>query len=336
MSGGTTGRDLAALFAGARPQAAPAVPDWARDAFAGRAPARTGENPGEGAAQAAARSFRIEVDGILARIDLPQVGAAFLDSDAAGLAMYDAAARLRLAPPMDRHAPGLRGLPERGAGGGGYRTLPPLPALARLIRRIQRQMPASATRHDPVYNLRLFPMLAERPLAGPLRALNRRLRPLRRCLAHVPLAPAHNRLVPARLRRSGTGLQALGWQAADRNDPVWDPALLSEAAGMDRQAAERLLARVLGRPPRPAERARLVLYRAMAPALEAAEADLRMGRGADAGLERQRRDAAWRRAQRQLAGAEFRHAVGVLGRGGRGRLSRDSRDGDSGGRGAQP
>ncbi|MFC3227985.1 hypothetical protein ACFOGJ_12125, partial [Marinibaculum pumilum] len=172
-------------------------------------------------------------------------------------------------------------------------------------------------RYDPCFRLRLYPMLSERPLAGSLRALNRRLRPLRRCLAEVPLAPAHNRLTAARLVRAPGGLRALGWQAADRNDPVWDPAVLSEAGGLDDRAARRLLARVLGRAPTPAERARLTLYRAMAPAIEAAEADLRRGRGGQAGLELARRDAAWRRAQRRIAAPGFRAATGILGRGGR-------------------
>ena len=316
---------LPALFARqVRADAAPEVPVWARRLFADRdrlAPAtpngiaRTlGQADGSGPAP---REFRLEVDGIVTRIDLPQVGGAFLESGAIGERMHDAAMAGRLAPPMDRHAPGLRGLPERGAGGGIRRPLPPLPALACLIRAIRSRLPDTTTRFDPSFRMRLYPMLAERPLAGELRALNRRLRPLRRTLAEVPLVPSHNRLAPDRLCVAPGGLRALGWHAADRNDPVWDPAVLSEAAGLRERAARRLLAGVLGRPPSAAERARLTVYRAMAPAIEAAEADLRRGRGGSPGLELHRRAAAWRRAQRQVGRPGFRAAIGILGRGGR-------------------
>ncbi|MFC3227984.1 hypothetical protein ACFOGJ_12120, partial [Marinibaculum pumilum] len=123
---------LPSLFADRRePPAAPAVPDWARQLFADRAPAPTPAVDSAAAPAAALvpagdsrdglpapRSFRLEVDGTVSRIDLPQVGGSFLDSGETGLAMHDAAVAQRLAPAPDRHAPGLRGLPERGTGGG--------------------------------------------------------------------------------------------------------------------------------------------------------------------------------------------------------------------------
>jgi len=308
---------FAAQFAGraatARPDdPAPEVPTWARAAFAGRpAPAATG-----GGEARPPREFRLEVDGIVTRIDLPEVGGTILEAGSVGRACHQAAMRLRLAPAVDRHAPGLRGLPPRG-GGGSHRPLPALPAAARLMRRLQRLMPRSATRFDPLFRLRLYPVLSERPLPGELRDLNRRLRPLRRVLAAVPLVPAHNRLTPSALRVTGTGLQAVDWRAADMNDPAWDPAVLAQGSGMGRNPAHRLLRAVLGRPPRPAEVARLELYRALAEAITLAESDLRRGRGAGPGQEGALRAAALARLRRRAAAPTFRTAVGVLARHGR-------------------
>lgn len=302
----------AALFEGHDREAPPEVPDWARAAFPLPADP-VAPNRGIGRPP---REFRLEVDGIVTRIDLPEVGGVILESGLVGDTYHRAATRLGLAPAIDPHAPGLRGLPARG-GGGSHRPRPTLPALARLVRRVQRHLPRGDARFDPVFRLRLYPVLSERALPGELRALNRCLRPLRRILAAVPLVPAHNRLTPAALRVAGPGLQAVDWRAADMNDPVWDPAVLAQGAGLDAARAQALLKAVLGRPPRVAEQARMVLYRALAEAITLAESDLRRGRGAGPGQEHPVRHAALVRLRRRAADPAFRAAVGALARHGR-------------------
>lgn len=78
-----------------------------------------------------------------------------------------------------------------------------------------------------------------------------------------PLAPCHCDPLCENFLDTGERMWIVDWEYSGMNDPMWDLGDLSVEAGMDAAQEEELLRGYFGRAPTPAERGRVVIYKAM-------------------------------------------------------------------------
>lgn len=79
----------------------------------------------------------------------------------------------------------------------------------------------------------------------------------------VPLAPCHCDPLCENFLDDGDRMWIVDWEYSGMNDPHWDLGDLSVEAGMDEGQESELLRGYFGRDPTPAERGRVVIYKAM-------------------------------------------------------------------------
>ena len=81
--------------------------------------------------------------------------------------------------------------------------------------------------------------------------------------APLPLVPCHCDPLCENFIDDGTRMWVVDWEYSGMNDPHWDLGDLSVEAGMDEGQESELLRGYFGRDPTPAERGRVVIYKAM-------------------------------------------------------------------------
>lgn len=79
----------------------------------------------------------------------------------------------------------------------------------------------------------------------------------------VPLAPCHCDPLCENFLDDGKKMWIVDWEYSGMNDPHWDLGDLSVEAEMDETQETELLTGYFGRPPTPAEKGRVVIYKAM-------------------------------------------------------------------------
>jgi thiamine kinase-like enzyme len=77
----------------------------------------------------------------------------------------------------------------------------------------------------------------------------------------APERPCHCDPSGGNLLDTGERVFLIDWEYSARNDPIWDLAYLAPEARFDAGMDERLLRAYFGRPPTPAERRRMALYK---------------------------------------------------------------------------
>ena len=79
----------------------------------------------------------------------------------------------------------------------------------------------------------------------------------------VPLVPCHCDPLCENFLDTGARMWIVDWEYSGMNDPMWDLGDLSVEAGFDAAQDEELLAAYFGGPAHPADRGRMVIYKAM-------------------------------------------------------------------------
>jgi thiamine kinase-like enzyme len=89
--------------------------------------------------------------------------------------------------------------------------------------------------------------------------------PVRAALAArpLPLAPCHCDPLCENFLDTGERMWIVDWEYSGMNDPMWDLGDLAVEAGFDAAQEEAMIAAWFGGEPRPAERGRIVVYKAM-------------------------------------------------------------------------
>ncbi len=89
--------------------------------------------------------------------------------------------------------------------------------------------------------------------------------PVRTALAAnpAPLAPCHNDPLCENFLDTGDRMWIVDWEYSGMNDPLWDLGDLSVEGSFTPEMEHEMLTAYFGRPPRPAEQARVVIYKAM-------------------------------------------------------------------------
>lgn len=93
----------------------------------------------------------------------------------------------------------------------------------------------------------------------------REAEPIRQALASrpAPLAPCHCDPLCENLLDTGERMWLVDWEYSGMNDPMWDLGDLSVEGGFDEAQDQALLEAYFAGPPRPADRGRMVIYKAM-------------------------------------------------------------------------
>ncbi len=79
----------------------------------------------------------------------------------------------------------------------------------------------------------------------------------------LPLVPCHCDPLCENFLDTGTRMWIVDWEYSGMNDPMWDLGDLSVEAGFDAAQDEELLTAYFNGPARPADRGRMVIYKAM-------------------------------------------------------------------------
>jgi thiamine kinase-like enzyme len=79
----------------------------------------------------------------------------------------------------------------------------------------------------------------------------------------LPLAPCHCDPLCENFLDAGDRMWIVDWEYAGMNDPMWDLGDLSVEGSFDERQDEEMMQGYFGREPAPAERARVVIYKAM-------------------------------------------------------------------------
>ena len=79
----------------------------------------------------------------------------------------------------------------------------------------------------------------------------------------LPLAACHCDPLAENFLDTGDRMWIVDWEYSGMNDPMWDLGDLSVEAGFDRRQDEEMIAAYFGGEPRPDERGRIIIYKAM-------------------------------------------------------------------------
>jgi thiamine kinase-like enzyme len=131
-------------------------------------------------------------------------------------------------------------------------------------------------------------------------------------LADVPLAPCHCDPLAENLIDAGWRMWLVDWEYAGTNDPMWDLGDLSVEAGFGPEQDAALLHAYFAGPPPAAERARMVVYKAMCDLLWTLWGVIQHANGNPADDFAAYARGRLERCRRLMATAEYAEAIKVL------------------------
>jgi thiamine kinase-like enzyme len=149
---------------------------------------------------------------------------------------------------------------------GRFRNLAAVGRAGRAFRRLHTSGQAFAGRFDLFAKMDEYQALLDRlgaPAPAGYAAARAEALAARRLLAEVPLAPCHCDPLAENFLDAGDRMWIVDWEYSGTNDPMWDLGDLSVEAGFGPEQEATLLRAYFDGPPPAAERARMVVYKAM-------------------------------------------------------------------------
>ncbi len=132
--------------------------------------------------------------------------------------------------------------------------------------------------------------------------------------APLPLVACHCDPLCENFLDTGERMWIVDWEYSGMNDPMWDLGDLSVEAGFDAGQDEEMIAAYFGRDPSPAERGRIVIYKAMCDLLWTLWGLIQLANGNPADDFRAYADGRFARCKALMATPEFsRHVAAVAG-----------------------
>ena len=129
----------------------------------------------------------------------------------------------------------------------------------------------------------------------------------------VPLAPCHCDPLCENLLDTGSRIWIVDWEYSGMNDPMWDLGDLSVEGGFDADQDEALLHAYFGAAPRPQDRGRMVIYKAMCDLLWTLWGLIQLADGNPAEDFRAYADGRFARCRALMSGPDFARHLAAIG-----------------------
>ena len=128
----------------------------------------------------------------------------------------------------------------------------------------------------------------------------------------APLVACHCDPLCENFLDDGTEMWIVDWEYSGMNDPMWDLGDLSVEAGFDAAQDEAMLSAYFNAAPRPQDRARMVVYKAMCDLLWTLWGLIQLANGNTADDFQAYSDERFARCLAEMAGSDFSDSLDVL------------------------